>query len=120
MGQARTHSRLDFDQLMQHLMIVGFVGLAAWIAAGGAGILAGYLTVSPTATLRFLLAVLILVFSRRTYWEIREWRWRKLPADERYGFASPLVEHARSSEFFSIREGDVEVEATTGSPHTQG
>ena len=119
MAQARTHDRLDFDQLMQHLTIVGFVGLTAWIAAGSTGVLAGYLTVSPMATLRFLLAVLILVFARRTYWEIREWRWRKLPTDERYGFANPLVERPRSGEFLSIREGDLEVEATTGSPHTQ-
>ena len=120
MAQARTHSRLDFDQLMQHLMIVGFVGLAAWVTAGGTGVMAGYLTISPLATLRFLLAILILVFSRRTYWEIREWRWRKLPADERYGFANPLADHPRSNEFFSIREGDLEVEATTDSPHPQG
>jgi hypothetical protein len=29
--------------------------------------------ISSQATLRFLLAVLILVFSRRTYRELREW-----------------------------------------------
>lgn len=118
MAQARTHTRLDFDQLMQHLTIVGFVGLAAWIATGGAGVLAGYLTVSPLATLRFLLAVLILVFARRTYWEIQDWRWRRMPADERYGFANPLVEHPRSSESLSIREGDLEVETTPSSSAT--
>jgi len=42
--------------------------------------------------------VLILVFARRTYWEVREWRWGKLPPDERFGFANPLVEHMRASE----------------------
>lgn len=120
MTHTRSHSHLDFDHLMQHLTIVGFVGLTAWIAAGGTGVLAGYLTVSPTATLRFLLAVLILVFARRTYWEVSEWRWRKLPADERYGFANPLSDHPRSGEFISIREGDIEVAASTGSPHPQG
>ncbi len=119
MAQARAHAHLDFDALMQHLTIVGFVGLALWIAAGGAGVLAGYLTISPTATLRFLLAILILVFARRTYWEILGFRWRRFPADERYGFANPLADHPRSGEFLSVREGDMEVEATTGSPHPQ-
>jgi hypothetical protein len=110
---------LDFDELMRHLTVVGFVGLAAWVAAGSAGILAGYLTISPFATLRFLLAILILVFARRTYWELVEWRWRRFPADERYGFANPLSQRSRSGEFLSVSEGDVEVEATTGSPHPQ-
>jgi hypothetical protein len=56
------------------------------------------LQISPSATLRFLLAVLVLVFARRTYWEVQEWRWRRLPPDERFGFASPIWEHARASE----------------------
>ena len=45
-----------------------------------------------------LLAVLVLVFARRTYWEVQEWRWGRLPPDERFGFASPIWEHARASE----------------------
>src|SRR5215211_9320919 len=81
---------IDFDELMRALTVVGFVALTAWVMASGVGMLSGYVTVAPSATLRFLLAVLILVFARRTYWEVREWRWRKLPADERFGFASPL------------------------------
>src|SRR5438094_453413 len=73
--------RLDFDDLMRHLMMVGFFALIAWTLVSGYGILMGLLNVAPGATLRFLLSVLILVFSRRTYWEIREWRTRKLSAD---------------------------------------
>jgi hypothetical protein len=38
------------------------------------------------------------VFARRTYWELQEWHWRRLPPDERYGFASPIREHPRASE----------------------
>jgi hypothetical protein len=49
--------------------------------------------VSPQPTLRFLLAILVLVFARRTYWELREWRWRRLPPDERFGFSNPLWGH---------------------------
>jgi hypothetical protein len=58
----------------------------------------GLLQISPSATLRFLLAVLVLVFARRTYWEVQEWHMRRLPPDERFGFANPIWEHARASE----------------------
>ncbi len=93
---ART--RLDFDDLMRHLMVVGFAALAAWTLVSLSGIALGVVTISPTPTLRFLLAVLVLVFARRTYWEICEWRWRRLPPDERFGFADPIWEHPRGSE----------------------
>ena len=119
MSRAR-RTLIDFDGLMRRLMGLGFIALAAWVAAGAFGLVGGYVVISPSATLRFLLAVLVLVFARRTYWGIREWRWRKLPADERYGFSSPLWEHARSSEALSIHEEDLSVQATTGSPQPQG
>jgi hypothetical protein len=94
----RTHQRIDFDGLMGHLMVVGFGALAIWTLVSSAGLALGVVTISPRATLRFLLAVLILVFSRRTYWELREWHWRRFPPDERYGFAEPVWEHARATE----------------------
>ena len=93
-----TRAHVDFDGLMRHLMVVGFVALTAWTAASATGMALGLLQISPTATLRFLLAVLVLVFARRTYWEVQEWRWRRLPPDERFGFASPIWEHARAAE----------------------
>jgi hypothetical protein len=89
---------IDFDDLMRVLTFVGFVALAAWVMASSVGVISGYVSVSPSATLRFLLAVLILVFARRTYWEVREWRWGKLPPDERFGFSNPLDEHRRATE----------------------
>lgn len=89
---------IDFDELMRHLMMVGFAALAAWTAVSVTGIALGMVHIAPLATLRFLVAVLVLVFARRTYWQVREWRWRRLPADERYGFANPIREHARGSE----------------------
>jgi hypothetical protein len=96
---------IDFDELMRALTVVGFVALAAWVMASGIGVLSGYVSVSPSATLRFLLAVLILVFARRTYWEVREWRWGKLPPDERYGFSNPLAEPVRASEHHAADTG---------------
>jgi hypothetical protein len=90
MARQGGHAQVDFDAMMRHLAVVGGVALAAWTAVGAVTVPAGILTVSPHATLRFLLAVLVLVFARRTYWEIREWRWRRLPPDERYGFANPF------------------------------
>jgi hypothetical protein len=93
-----TRAEFDFDGLMRHLMVVGFVALTVWTAASTTGMALGLLQISPSATLRFLLAVLVLVFARRTYWEVQEWRWRRLPPDERFGFANPIWEHARASE----------------------
>ena len=93
----RSH-RIDFDELMRLLTVTGFVALTTWVAASSIGVISGYVAVSAPATLRFLLAVLILVFARRTYWEVREWRWGKLPPDERFGFSNPLAEQARASE----------------------
>jgi hypothetical protein len=69
------------------------------------------------------LAVLILVFARRTYWEVREWRWGKLPPDERFGFSNPLAEHPRTSELGTTeapgRDGDAGTTDTAarGSSH---
>src|SRR5262245_27163143 len=91
-------AKVDFDILMRHLMLLGFAALAAWTVVSATGLAMGVLRISPQATLRFLLAVLVLVFARRTYWELREWRWRRLPADERFGFSSPIWEHPRASE----------------------
>jgi hypothetical protein len=94
----RTHERIDFDELMRHLMVVGFAALTVWTLVSSAGLALGMVTISTSATLRFLLAILVLVFSRRTYWELRQWHWRRFPPDERYGFAEPVWEHARTAE----------------------
>ncbi len=93
----RAH-HIDFDGLMRMLTVTGFVALTTWAAASAVGVISGYVAVSAPATLRFLLAVLILVFSRRTYWELREWRWSKLPPDERFGFTSPMWGNGRGSD----------------------
>src|SRR5687767_4346744 len=65
--------RFDLDEVMRLTAVVGFVALTTWILTSSVGVLSGYLAVSPPATLRFLLAVSVLVFARRTYWAIREW-----------------------------------------------
>ena len=114
--------RIDFDELMRLMTVTGFGALMTWVVASSFGILSGYVAVSPPATLRFLLAVLILVFARRTYWEVREWRWGKLPPDERFGFSNPLWEHPRGSELGSedgparrVDDGTTGTGAATGS-----
>jgi hypothetical protein len=57
----------------------------------------GQYAIEPQATLRFLLSVLVLVFARRTYWELREWRWKRTSADDRFGFNNPMWENPRST-----------------------
>ena len=110
-------AKVDFDILMRHLMLVGFAALGAWTFVTSAGIALGLLRVSPQATLRFLLAVLVLVFARRTYWELREWRWKRLPPDERFGFSSPIWEHARASEHADRH--DIANDAVEGAPEAR-
>jgi hypothetical protein len=90
--------RLEFDGLLRDLVLVGFGGLVGWVMVAGVGSLAGLLQIAPQPTLKFLLAVLVLAFARRTYWELREWRWRRVPPEERFGFASPLWETPRTGE----------------------
>jgi hypothetical protein len=97
-GEMSARARVDFDGLMRHLTVVGFAALTAWTIVSTTGLALGLLRISPHATLRFLLSVLVVVFSRRTYWGLQEWHWRRLPPDERYGFASPIWEHPRMSE----------------------
>jgi hypothetical protein len=75
------------------MTVVGFGGLLMWCVAGMVGLVSGIWGIEPQAALRFLLAILVLVFARRTYWEIREWRWKRVPTDDRLGFTNPLHEH---------------------------
>jgi hypothetical protein len=96
-------TRIDFDDLMRHLVVVGFAALTAWTIVSATGVALGMLTISGQATLRFLLAVLVVVFARRTYWEINEWRWNRLPPDERFGFDNPLADHPRRSD--AVQDG---------------
>lgn len=93
----RTRTRVDFDDLMRQLMFVGFGALLAWSLTGAVGMISGSFSIEPNAALRFLLAVLVVVFARRTYWELREWHWRRRSPDDRSGFASPLWETPRMS-----------------------
>jgi hypothetical protein len=55
-------TRIDFDELMRILMIVGLAALATWVLTAAVGVMSGFTHISGSATLRFLLAVLILVF----------------------------------------------------------
>jgi hypothetical protein len=117
---ARVHHRIDFDELMRLLTVTGFVALATWTMASTVGVISGYVAVSPPATLRFLLAVLVLVFARRTYWELREWRWNKLPPDERFGFTSPLWDGERPSDLGFEPEQALGAEAEGGDGTSTG
>jgi hypothetical protein len=81
-----TRARTDLDTLLNDLTRTAFAVLAAWSIVGVYGTLGGYLEVNRPATLRFLLAVLVLVFAHHLLTRVRERRLRRLPPDERYGF----------------------------------
>ena len=94
--------RTDLDTLLNDLTRAAFAVLTAWSLVGLYGTLGGYLEVNRPATLRFLFAVLVLVFAHHFLMRVREARLRRLPPDERYGFF-----------------GGAE-DAATGSPQTEG
>ena len=97
-----TRQRTDLDTLLNDLTRAAFAVLAAWSLVGLYGTLGGSLEVNRPATLRFLLAVLILVFAHHFLMRVRERRLRRLAPDERYGFFGTVEDTA------------------TGSPQTEG
>jgi hypothetical protein len=89
-----TRQRTDLDTLLNDLTRAAFAVLAAWSLVGLYGTLGGYLEVNRPATLRFLLAVLVLVFAHHVVNRMRERRLRQLPPDERYGFFGTTLDSA--------------------------
>jgi hypothetical protein len=88
---------MDLDDLLRRLTVIGFVALLLWSLTETAGMLSGIATIAPRASLRFLLAILVVTFARRTYWELREWRWRRVSPEDRFGFSSPIHEAPRTT-----------------------
>lgn len=91
MPAASVRPHLDFDTLMRDLAVVGAAALVAWAAASLFGLLTGYLVVAMGDGIRFVLAALLLVSARSVYRALLEWRWRRLSADQRLGFAGTVV-----------------------------
>jgi hypothetical protein len=87
----KTRARTDLDTLLNDLTRAAFAVLAAWSLVGLYGTLGGYLEVNRPATLRFLLAVLVLVFAHNLEMHVRERRLRRLDPDERYGFEGQVM-----------------------------
>jgi hypothetical protein len=89
-----TKARTDLDTLLNDLTRAAFAVLTAWSLVGLYGTLGGYLEVNRQATLRFLLAVLVLAFAHQLVSRVREWRMRRLTPDERYGFFGTVSDDA--------------------------
>jgi len=107
--------RLDLDHVLHDLTLIGFGALLAWGLTGLVGTIAGYLTIQPQPTLRFLLAIIVLVFARHAYWRFRQTRW--LAHGDRVGVDTQVWETPRSSELEAAPHGDAGV---TESPQPQG
>jgi hypothetical protein len=89
-----TRSRTDLDTLLTDLTRAAFAVLAAWSIVGLYGTLGGYLEINRPATLRFLLAVMVLVYAHHFLIRVRERRLRRLHPDERYGFIGTVSDAA--------------------------
>ena len=92
----RSHAGLD--DMLRHLMLIGFGALLGWIGATVYGVTSAAWEMDTNGTLRFVLAILIVTFAHRTVDEIRQWRLSKLSTDERLGFAEPVWETPRAME----------------------
>jgi hypothetical protein len=93
-----TKQRPDLDTVLNDLTRAAFAVLTAWSIVGVYGTLGGYLEVNRQATLRFLLAVLVMVFAHDFLNRVRERRLRRLPPDERYGFFGTISDAATESQ----------------------
>ena len=93
-----TRPRTDLDTLFNDLTRAAFAVLTAWSLIGLYGTLGGYLEVNRPATLRFLFAILVLVFAHHLSIRVRERRLRRLPPDERYGFFGSTEDVATGSQ----------------------
>jgi hypothetical protein len=93
-----TRQRPDLDTVLNDLTRAAFAVLTAWSVVGLYGTLGGYLEVNRQATLRFLLAVLVLVFAHHFLNRVRERRLRRLPPDERYGFVGSISDAATEAQ----------------------
>jgi hypothetical protein len=93
-----TRQRPDLDTVLNDLTRAAFAVLTAWSIVGVYGTLGGYLEVNRQATLRFLLAVLVMVFAHDFLNRVRERRLRRLPPDERYGFVGAISDAATESQ----------------------
>jgi hypothetical protein len=89
--------RVDLDHVLHDLTMIGFGALIAWGLTGLVGTIGGYLTVQPQPTLRFLLAVIVLVFARHAYWRLRQARWAA--HSDRVGVGMTVWETPRSGEY---------------------
>jgi len=92
----KTHTELD--EMLRHLMLVGFGALLGWTGATVYGVASAHWEIDSHGALRFMLAVLVVTFAHRTYDEIQAWRTAKQSTDERLGFATPVWETPRASE----------------------
>jgi hypothetical protein len=106
-------SRTQLDEMLHHLVLVGFGALLGWTGATLYGVASASWEIDTNGALRFLLAVLIVTFAHRTYQEVRRWRTSRLPTDERLGFATPVWETPRTVEMSNDRD-----ETTTEAPPT--
>jgi hypothetical protein len=80
-------ARRDIEDLLRTIALVGLVALLSWLALGVVGTALGTLWPEYHATLRLALAALTLMGPHALLTEIRERRLRRIPPDERFGFA---------------------------------
>ena len=101
----------DLDHVLHDMTLIGCGALLAWTLTGAVGTVAGYLTIQPQPALRFLLAIMVLVFARHGYWRVRGARWAAHP--EAAGFSVEVWETPRSGELEPVSRHDADVTEPT-------
>lgn len=78
----------ELDVLAGWLAVAALAILCGWVAIGAVAVPTHHLAVAHGATVRFLIAVGTVALLPRAITEAAAWRYRSLPPDERFGFAS--------------------------------
>ena len=80
--------RLEFEELLRHLALLGLGAFVIWFVAGTFGIVAGFATIARDPAIRFMTAILVLMVPYVVYPDLKAMRYRGLSTEERLGFTA--------------------------------
>jgi hypothetical protein len=80
--------RLDFEQLLHHLALLGVAAFFLWGTAGVMSWAAGFATIAREPAIRFMAAVMVLLVPEIIYSDLKGLLFRSITAEERLDLTS--------------------------------
>jgi hypothetical protein len=80
--------RIDFEQLLHHLALLGVAAFFLWGTAGVMSWAAGLATIAREPAIRFMAAIMVLLVPEIVYSDLRALLFRSITAEERLNLAS--------------------------------